>query len=454
MGSVFTRSMRSIFCLLVALGAGTANAQQQGWYTEGDFAPVIRISVVLTNPLDIERRECPVIIPRSLMPLVSFYEESVFVVDPLLPSQSDPSYEQAKAVGSGITFKETNGHHIPCQLDDIDKDGVWDELFFITDLKPREEKKMFIYIGVNDRGCFEHKTHAEIGSYGRHLVPWWESEVMGWKLWYFSDVDLYGKCEPMLIANHENTTNTSGYTAGSRYGNDIMTVEDSFGAGGICLFEDETNPDKVSRPRFSPFKGQGQIHDTRFTYDVIVNGPMRSTIRVHIMNWRTCRGEYELEQLYTAYKNKSYSTCTVKFLSFIPESNKTSFGCGIRKLMNEAELYREGGTLMSIARNVDIFDPDVQRQFETRLLIDFIGIALVVKDSDNSQYQFVRDFDGNHTFRVPVTADRSFEYLIAAGWSKGSVNRTADEFKSYVLSTAREYRHPVEITSLLLEKKQ
>ncbi|MCD4769212.1 MAG: DUF4861 family protein, partial [Bacteroidales bacterium] len=88
----------------------------------------------------------------------------------------------------------------------------------------------------------------------------------------------------------------------------IMTVEDSFGAGGICLFEDETHPDKASRPRFSPFKEQGQVHDTRFAYDVIVNGPMRSMIRIHIMNWRSGSGEYELEQLYTAYKNKSYST--------------------------------------------------------------------------------------------------------------------------------------------------
>ncbi|MCD4769213.1 MAG: hypothetical protein K8R35_03485 [Bacteroidales bacterium] len=144
----------------------------------------------------------------------------------------------------------------------------------------------------------------------------------------------------------------------------------------------------------------------------------------------------------------------VKFLSFVPENNKTSFGCGIRKLMNEAELYSEVGTVMSLARNVDIFDPDVQRQFETSLLVDFIGIALVVRDSDNAQYQFVGDFDGNHTFRFPVTADRSFEYLIAAGWSNGSVNRTVDDFKKYVLSTARKYRYPVEITSLLLEKKQ
>ena len=434
--------------------AAVSHGQQSGWYTEGDFAPATRIRVVLSNPLDIERRDCPVVISRSSMPLTGFYEESVFVVDPSLPPQPDPTNEQAKAVGSGITFRETNGHSIPCQLDDIDKDGVWDELFFMTDLKPREKKTLLIYIGVNDRGVFEHRTHAEIGSYGRHLVPWWESEVMGWKLWYFSDVDLYGKREPMLVANHENTTNTSGYTAGSKYGNDIMTVEDSFGAGGICLFEDGSNPGKVSRPRFSPFKGQGQILDTRYAFDVVANGPLRSMIRVHIMNWRSGKGEYELEQLYTAYKNKSYSTCRVTFLSFLAESSATIFGCGIRKIVNEAELYREGGILMSLAKNVDIFDPDVQRQFETRLLVGFIGAALVVRDSDNPQYQFVGDFDGNHTFRIPVTADRSFEYLIAAGWSEGSVNRTADEFKSYVLSTAREYRHPIEITSLFIEKKQ
>ena len=453
MRNLFTRLRGIIFYLLFALIVESANAQQGGWYTEGDFAPVIRIKVVLTNTLDIERKDCPVIISRDSMPFTSFYEESIFVIDPMLPSQPDPSYEQAKAVGSGITFKETNGHHIPYQLDDIDKDGVWDELFFMTDFKPLEKKIMYFYIGTDERGMFEHKTHAEIGSYGKHIIPWWESELMGWKLWYFSDVDLYGKREPMLVANHENTKNTSGYTAGSKYGNDIMTVEDSFGAGGICLFEDEAHPDKISRPRFSPYKGQGQIYDTRYAYDVVVNGPLRSMIRVHIMNWRTGKGEYEVEQLYTAYKNKSYSTCKVRFLSFIAENNTTSFGCGIRKLMNEVELYRKNGTIISLAQNVDIFDPDVQRQFETRLLVGFIGIALAAKNPEAAQYQFISDFDGNHTFRIPVSENLSYEYLIAAGWSEGSVNRTANEFKNYVQTTTLEYRHPIKITSLSLEKK-
>ena len=183
---------------------------------------------------------------------------------------------------------------------------------------------------------------------------------MGWKLWYPTDVDLYGKRKPMLVANHENTLNISGYTAGSIYGNDIMTVEDTFGAGGICLFEDAAKPASPSRPRFSPAKGKGQLEDTRYAFDVVANGPLRSTARVRTMGWKSGRGEYELEQLYSAYKKKSYSTVRARYLKFNAPGPGVRLGCGFRKLANEFEFVREGGALMSLARNVDIFDPDVQ----------------------------------------------------------------------------------------------
>jgi len=438
---------------LFILFALSAFPQTEGWYTEGDFAPTKRIRVTVTNTLDMERKDCPVVIKRSGFPVESIYEADVFVVDPTLPSQPDPTLEQKKAAGSGITFRETNGHHIMYQLDDLDKDGIWDELFFMSDFKQKETKTFYIYIGINDRGIFPHETHAEIGSYGRHLVPWWESKVMGWKLWYFSDVDLYGKREPMLVANHENTSNISGYTAGSIYGNDIMTVEDSFGAGGVCLFEDTAKLSVVSRPRYSPYRGKGQVYDTRYAFDTVVNGPLRSMIRVHIMNWHSGNGVYELEQLYTAYKSKSYSTCKVRFLSYVPEKPGTTFGCAIRKLMNEERVFQKGGVIISFAKNVDIFDPDVQTEFETRLNVSFIGTALVVKDICKPEYRYIDDSYGAHAFSIPVSGDLVYEYLIAAGWSEGTVNKTAREFETCVLDTAREYNYPVTIKSMTQETK-
>ena len=115
--------MFPVWCIFFLFSAAIVFPQTDGWYTEGDFAPAKRIRVVVTNTLDMERRDCPVVITRSQSPVASTYEADVFVVDPTLPSQPEPTLEQKKATGSGISLKETNGHHIAYQLDDLDQDG-------------------------------------------------------------------------------------------------------------------------------------------------------------------------------------------------------------------------------------------------------------------------------------------------------------------------------------------
>lgn len=445
------------FSLSFALGLPArerTSSAELGWYTEGGYAPTVRIRVSLVNPLDLERKDCAVVIPREIMPVCSLEQTWITVVDPGLPSQPRPTLEELRKIGSGAALGETNGHSIPYQLDDLDKDGIWDELFFMTDFKAREIKTIFLYLGgENERGGVPHETHAGIGTYGRHLVPWWESKYMGWKLWYPNSIDLYGKRKPMLVANLEGSGEISGYTAPYEYGNDIMTVSNTFGAGGICLFEDPSASDLISRPRFNPGRERGPIYATRFSYDVVVNGPLRSMIRARTMNWQTGKGEYEVEELYTAYKNKSHSTCQVRYLKFFPEKLGMEFGCGIRKMMNEYAVYQEDGVVISFGKNLTITDPDVDPAWETKLILDFEAIALVVKDNYHPRYQFIKEYQGSHTLRIPVTDDRSYEYLIAAGWSDGAVNKTEQEFKRYVLEVRTEYNHPPLVKTLEIEKK-
>jgi hypothetical protein len=56
-------------------------------------------------------------------------------------------------------------------------------------------------------------------------------------------------------------------------------------------------------------------------------------------------------------------------------------------------------------------------------------------------------------FRVPATAERSFEYMIAAGWSEGEGPKTAAAFAAYVEQAAREYNAPIAFVSAGLERK-
>jgi hypothetical protein len=55
---------------------------------------------------------------------------------------------------------------------------------------------------------------------------------------------------------------------------------------------------------------------------------------------------------------------------------------------------------------------------------------------------------------MPVTPDKSFEYMIAAGWSEGTVNKTKEEFQSYMLTEYRKYNHPPGIEVGILEEKK
>ena len=207
-----------------------------GWYVEGDYVPEIRVKVVLTNTLGFDRSDCPVAITRSVMPIPNISDFFVTVVDPSLPPDPEPGEDEIRAVGGWKTRAETNGHYLFYQLDDLDKDGLWDELYFVIDIKANETKTIYVYIQPPVkrwlRGLYKHYTHAVIGNYERNFIPWWESEVIGWKIAALTDVDMYGKRERIIVSPFECINNWAGYNRPYEYGLDILMVSDTFGAAG------------------------------------------------------------------------------------------------------------------------------------------------------------------------------------------------------------------------------
>jgi hypothetical protein len=436
---------------ILFLTTNSFSADGDPWYVQSRFKPTQRVEITLVNTLDLERVDEPVVIPRSSLPIQDLQEMWITIVDPAGIPRGEPTKERLRQFGAHEIRAEVNGRMLFHQADDIDKNGVWDEIFFITDLEPNERKKVYLYLGFNDRGWNEHTTHATLGSYCRHLIPFWESENVGWKLWYYTDVDVFGKRVPQLMSQKLSMKNLDGYGVPADMGSDIMGVSDSLGGGGIVLFEDPDAPDVVSRPRFTPartkagFKGAwnvGPISDTRYAFDVVVNGPLRSMIKVKTFNWNTGSGTYALEQLYTAYTRQSYSTCKVTFSEFLPAGDGVMFGCGIRKHPNESTYYQQGGTIVT-AGSEEIVNPDDVDGIQ-KITVDYVGSACIVKDVYHPEYQLVPAYSTNHTFKIEPTADRSFEYLIAAAWSEGPPFETADDFKQYVLDAGRKYNHPVQ----------
>ena len=456
----FYKRLNLSLMLLMIFTAGIA-AAQDGWYTEGDYAHKTRIKLTLINTLNFDRQDCPIVITRDEMPLKNLEEMGVTVVDPSLPARPMPSAEVLKKQGGHHIREETNGQQLFYQMDDLDRDGIWDELYFQTDIKANERKTMYLYIGFNQRGWNEHGTHATIGSYCHHMIPFWESAHVGWKLWYRDTCDVFGKRKGVLMSNLLCMQNLDGYGVSYTshdYGSDIQRVAETFGGGAICLFEFPAFPDSVSRPRFTPNAEKREnkswnlppMVDTRYANEVVVNGPVRSMIKAKTMNWDSGSGFYELEQLYTVYTNQSYSTCKVNYTKFFPLKDGVMFGCGIRKNGMEFESYQDGNIAITMGHD-ELSDPDDPDG--KKYVVDFVGNALVVKDMYNPEYQYLKGFGGNHTFRIPQTDDLSYEYMIFAAWSEGAVYNTPELFKEYVIKTEKEYNNPVKVRFEGVEKK-
>jgi hypothetical protein len=460
---------RLVCVSLLALVAGTVpvqavapDASPNAWYVREDFKPVRRIAVQVTNDLDQFRRATPVTItPTQIPELAGMHELTVTLVDPTGQPRPVPTKEQLAQMGPHGIRQEMNGRQLDLQMDDLDKDGVWDELFFQIDLKPRETRTVYLYLGFHQRGWNPHGAAATIGSYSRHMVPFWESGNVGWKLWFPDSADVYGKRKNILIAPQILSNNWDGYAVSyvdPAYGSDIMSVDDSFGGGGIGLFE-TPGSDRVSRPRFSPTAdaaerwNTNQLKDTRYAFEVIVNGPLRSMVRVKTMNWNTGKGRYALEQVYTAYANHNYATAKVRFDQWQPSGKGVEFAAGIRRKEGETLGLRQGNVVVTTAPEA-IRNPDDTDSTQNALRVAYAGSALVVKDSYRARHVSVAQQQGNEVFRFPARADGKYEYMIAAGWSEGEVLKTATEFRDYMVGVAKEYNSPARLAGYTVEVRK
>ena len=447
---------------LLALVTPVGGGAESSWYSQGSFAPDTRVTIVLRNPLGTARTNAPVVVRRAELPMLhDVHELSITLVDPAGKPRTEPSPRVRAEEGAHGRVAEANGRSFDYQFDDFDGDGFWDELFFVADFAPGETKTVHAYIGPQQRGWNPHRTHAAVGSYMRHMVPFWESENFGWKLWYPTDIDVYAKRQPRLMSNRLYMENLDGYAVALKdpdLGSDIMQVADSFGGGGIGVFDDPANPDAVSRPRFTPRSIAGDnfngspVHDTRYAFSVLANGPLRSIVKVKTMNWDSGHGRYAVEQVYTAYAGQDYTTATVHFPRFEPAHGGADFAVGIRKRPGENDFVQTKGMVVTTAPEI-IRNPDDKEAVQPDMAVDFAGTALIVRDAYRPRYLFSPARGGNHIMRIKPSADHRFEYLLAAGWSEGHGPATAKSFQDYVSRVAREYEAPIAFVSAAREQR-
>ena len=196
-----------------------------------------------------------------------------------------------------------NGEEIPSQLDDLDKDGTFDELAFVSDFKKKEKKTFSITLSnMGEQKEYTPRTFAELMLRNPkvkvknqqdiylqeisvtpdtkdpyHIVHHhgvaFESELIAIRIYYDQrqTLDLYGKLKKRLeIKDTQFYTLDEQKAAG--YGDDVLWVGNTFGLGALRGWNgsEPTMIDDV----------QNRIQR------IIATGPVRTIVEVEDRGWK------------------------------------------------------------------------------------------------------------------------------------------------------------------------
>lgn len=193
---------------------------------------------------------------------------------------------------------DEKGNTIACQLDDLDRDGTWDELALVCDFEASEVKKVRLnFMMPEEAPKYQMRTNVRLGVgsieegfegtdyalspkgfmglpviYQAESVSW-ENDIMGFRNYFDcrNAKDLFGKLAPEMIMDNIGTLQSGSYHNLSDWGMDVLHVGPSLGAGGLAMFHQDSLYRLGSTEKFE--------------FQVISRGPVRSVFDLKFEGW-------------------------------------------------------------------------------------------------------------------------------------------------------------------------
>lgn len=378
-------------------------------------------TVSVKNPLKTDRKDVPVAIKLA---------DAGLTTDQIWQAQDATVKDGATEVAS--------------QLDDFDKDGCYDELAFVTDLKAKQEKTFVVTLHGTEQGhSYTARTFAEIvlrnpkvKEKNKHDIyldeifltpetkqPFYvlhhhglamESELIALRF-YFDErqtPDLYGKKKEGLEL-HDTQFYPSKDQLAAGYGDDILWVGNTFGFGAFRGWNGK-EPTMLSDVR-----SRGQR--------IISTGPVRTICELVDRGWKpegsSARfGATVRHTLWAGHRDIQVDVIFDRVLSLQPSTRDLKFSTGLINVKDSKEIPDDKGLRGLWGTDWPVAAKDsVGHKRET------VGMGVYVPDAyraetipaNKDNYGYVLQPKGNAlTYHIAYTSDNeSFGYHNLKDWS-------------------------------------
>ena len=367
-------------------------------------------TIEVENPLKIDRYDEPVVLPLSR--------------------------------GIRSAFVEKNGKEIPCQLDDLNRDGQYDELCFLTDISARSKQQVTVKLFTegtprtytprtyaslilrnskvkekNKHDIYLRELTLENGSdiyptIHQHGVVM-ETELTAFRIYFDhrQTIDLYGKYHKQLELEKTQFYPDAQQLA-EGYGDDVLWVGNTFG-GGCLRGWNGTEPTML------------RDVDHR-TQRIVAQGPLRTIVEVVDEGWAVNSDEPKagterltMTSRYTMYAGHRDCKVNVSFDDRLkPEQ---LFSTGIINVKNSTELNDGKGLRGCWGKDWTVAEKDSAGHVR-----ETVGLGVYVPEqfreseiaSTKENYGFVvKPTDGNIIFHLAFASDKEdFGFHSANEW--------------------------------------
>jgi len=342
--------------------------------------------------------------------------------------------EKYGSVASALVT-EAGAKEIPCQLDDLDQDEDFDELCFLADLAPNEEKSYTVTLSTEgEPRQYPARVYAEMVmgnksvkeknkqnnfieaitargdcaySYNlqHHHGVDFESELNGIRIYFDKrqTLDLYGKFQKRLELQA-----TQFYTSDEQkqqgYGDDVLWVGNTFGLGAFRGW-DGTQPTMVD-----PVRSR--------TQRIISYGPLRTIVEVIDRGWQlpVTQQPINMTLRYTQYAGHRDTDVDVFFNR---DASAYRFSTGVINVKGSEEFSDHRG--LRACWGTDYPSTDTLKwKRETVGLAVLIPYEYIVSEepANKDNYAFVVAPRGKTmSYKVAYCSDNeTFGYHTAAAW--------------------------------------
>lgn len=273
----------------------------------------------------------------------------------IILSREDLAKKAELIQGELPVFEKEDETLVPSQVDDLDGDGMWDEVVIVTDFEagetlnleidflpeseyPEFQKRTNLRLGIKQ----QDGTYKEVDDYealpcddGFEVISQgegvnWENDKIGFRNYFDcrNVKDLFGKRLPKMIIDKIHTPEMGSYHDLADWGMDVLHCGSSLGSGGLALLKE----DSLYR------LGSTKV----YRYHKVVEGPLRSIFELRYEGWEVDGDELEAVERISIYPGKYWFESDVTFTG-CPEGSQIVTGIVTSHLKREPFQFKANG---------------------------------------------------------------------------------------------------------------